>query len=60
MMIEVVASCPAALPNSSVSLLFRFFVGGGVGSWSLFSADELSGSRIVGTMREVMVASRGP
>lgn len=33
-------------------------MGGGVGSWSLFSADELSGSRMLGIIREAMVASR--
>lgn len=31
---------------------------GGVGSWSLFSADELSGSRMLGTIREAMIAAR--
>lgn len=58
MTMEEVASCPAVSFSSSCSPLFRFFMGGGAGSWSLFSADELSGSRMLGTIREAMVASR--
>lgn len=55
MAMKEVASCPAAVYDTSSTLLLRFLVGGGVGSWSLFSVDEPSELRIWGTIRDFIV-----